>query len=815
MAACCIYGAFVVSIFLRKYQQAASVDLSSYSLLRHAQVNPGQDNNTSSNRVLSLKVHGISCASCVESIEDKFLSLQGIKIARVDPLTGLLDIVYDNQSLSPATITGTVERLGFVCEKGTAEDEDALHPGRTAWDWGLAFSWSLPLLCPILALDLDLVVLLDDRTKYQYLLILAGIMQGVFGWPFYRTAILSVRNAGFRHLPMDVLIAWSTSLTYVMSIWFYTRGIPVSYAATSGTLLSVISLNKYLEAQFRVSATAALVAFAEYLPAHAYSFALDRQVPPQSLKSGDQVLVGPGERFPCDGILVPHPHYTYQNRLLVNESLQTGESRPTEKSLGDVCLAGTLNTSQETVLLSTLVGGGRSRISEIIDVILRAQRKNTKLQLSAERLASAIVPSALTLSLLSLLYWLPDGVDTALKFMTATLVVACPCALGLSVPAALMIASGFTATRGVIFKGGALTMQGLCNLTTVAFDKTGTLTSGELTISRYQVRGAIPEEKWWELLSAAEQQAPDHWARSVVLGYFASKFPGTAKKSSNLGDLRHIPGHGIRGKVGQHCVCIGNAALLRMSDVSDIGGDMERDVAQLRPSEMCILVAVDSLYAGYVCVRDPIANDALPAIRALQRRGIKCCLITGDRDPVAADVASQLGIEQFWSGLTPIGKVNQVRQLQSAGNVVALVGDGINDAAALATADVGISLGSGTSVALASSDVVVLDSALSKIDLAISVAKHATTTMRTSVAWAYLYNAVGMPLAMGFGFPYRISISPSAAGFLMMGSSLGVMLNSIRLQRRLSNLSVAEPQQMDYGTTRSKGRQQDTMSRIF
>ncbi|KAL3474464.1 HAD-like domain-containing protein [Aspergillus californicus] len=759
MAACCIYGAFVISMFLRKYHQVASIDLSSYSLLRHTHLDVAHEGDPNCNKVLSLQVHGISCSNCTGTIEDELLGLRGIKIARLDPLTSHLDVVYDSQVLQPSTIVQTVEQLGFICEAWSVE-EDAPHTGRAAWDWGLAFTWSLPLLCPVLLLELDLVSFSDDRTKYQSMLILSGIAQAVFGWPFYRTAILSIRNAGFRHLPMDVLIAWSTSLTYATSLWFYARGIPVSYAATSATLLCVVSLGKHLEAEFRVSATAALVAFAEYLPSHAYSFALGRHIPAQSLKSGDQVLVGPGERFPCDGLLATHPHYPYHNRLLVDESLHTGESLRIEKVIGDVCLAGTLNDGQETVLLAALPGGGRSRISEIIDVILQAQRKNTKLQSSAERLSRVIVPGALLLSVVSFLYWVPAGVEPALKFMTATLVVACPCALGLSVPAALMIASGFTATHGVIFKGGAFTMQVLSNLTTVAFDKTGTLTSGKMTINRYRVRGAIPEDGWWDMLAAVEEQAPQHWARNVLLGYFEATFPDRSREGPKVNNLEHIPGHGIRAVVGQQSVCIGNAALLRMSGVDDGESLLETDVAQFRPSELCILVAVDGQYAGYVCVRDPIADDAWQAVHALQGRGIKCCLITGDRAMVAADVASQLGIEQYWYGLSPMEKVDQVRQLQAAGDVVAVVGDGINDAAALATADAGISLGSGTSVALASSDIVVLDSALSKIDLAISIAKHSTFTMKSSVTWAYLYNAVLMPLAMGFGAPWGITISP-------------------------------------------------------
>jgi Cu+-exporting ATPase len=437
MAACCLYGALIISIFLHKCNQISSIDTSIYSLLNVA--SNGDEVTESSYRTLVFAVRGISCASCIDKIENMLLGLDGVRIAHLDSLSGRADIVYNAQVIRPVTITNAVGELGFTCH---SNDPLTAKGQGVGWNWGHAFTWSLLLIIPIFLLHLDLDPVIDARMRHQYRLVLAGIMQIVFGWPFYRQCSNSLRHDGWQHPSMDVLIVYSTTASYLADIFFYTRGLPANHATTAATLLSVASLNKHLESRFRRSATAALVAFAELLPTQAHSFSLGRTVPTRVLKSGDRVIVKPGECFPCDGALVAHPKCRYSLPLWVNESLHTGESHLIEKGIGDICIAGTTNESQETVLLEVLYCAGRSRTSEIVDAILRAQRKNSHFQANTERLGRAITPAAILLSAGAFLYWLPSGLEKALGYMTASLAIACPCATGLSIPAALMIASG-------------------------------------------------------------------------------------------------------------------------------------------------------------------------------------------------------------------------------------------------------------------------------------------------------------------------------------------------------------------------------------
>ncbi|KAJ5765632.1 Cu(+2)-transporting P-type ATPase [Penicillium odoratum] len=744
MAACCLFGAFIVSIFLQKCNQITS-DASIDSLLN---IVPKEE--IGNDRTLSLAVEGISCINCTDKIEKKILSIDGVRIARLEPLSGRAVVVYNSQIIQPISITNTVQKLGFPCRTSNST-------AQARWKWGLAFTWSLFLILPICLLHFNLDFLIDARTRHLYRIILAGIVQTVFGWPFYRQCIFSLRN-GWRQ-SMDSLIVYSTTVSYLTDLFFYSRGLPANHATTAAMLISVMSLNRHLESRFRRSATAALVAVAQLLPTHAHSFTLGRQVLARMLKSGDRVLVKPGERFPCDGTLIAHPVCPCSVPLLVDESLHTGESHRIEKRLGDICIAGTTNESHETVLLEVLPGAGRSRIGEIVDAILHAQRRSSQFQASTERLGQAITPAAIILSAVAFFYWLSDGLEKALGFMTASLAVACPCATGLGVPAAVMVASGYSVTKGVVFKGGASAIQTMAALTTVVFDKTGTLTSNEMVISGNQIRGSFSADKWWTLVAAAEKKASSHWVRTLVMEHVATNFPDLRPGDLGVEILTETLGQGVQAKVGFLKVCVGNATMLDNAGVQGRDGMLE-DLAQLCPSDMCVFVAIDGRYAGYMTAQNPMRPELRRAVQGLQSLGVECYLMTGDREAIALDIAERVGIQNIWHELSPVDKAHHISQLRESKKVVAMVGDGINDAAALSTANLGICPQSGTSVALASSDVVLLKSSLLDIVNAIHIAKYTTNTINANLIWAYVFNAIMMPLAMGLWSPWRLNISP-------------------------------------------------------
>lgn len=437
MAACCLYGAFLVSIFLRKYEILSSYRLSDDN--EDEGCTPKEKQQWGLDRLESFIIDGMTCSSCAESIESSLSKRQGIRRANVDCILGRADIVYNYIQISRSQIIEDIGSTGFAAtpEKIKMITTSAQRSlGR--WNWGEAFTWSLFLLVPILVIDLVPTMILPDRTRQLYMLILGGAMEFGFGLPFFRHSVLAFWKNGLRNLPMDVLISLSTLISYFASLYFYTQHKRDCYVVTSSSLITVLSLSKHIESRFKASITGIVRAFAASIPSHARIFESGYLIPIGMLRRGDLIVVGAKETFPCDGKLVLADNFTSVDRLEVDESFHTGESKPVIKEIGDLCLAGTINSGSGPVLVQ-IQEGATSRIDEIYKTLLQAQRYKSNLQSTVEDLAAFLVPVTLVLSFLSFVWWSFIGLDQALRVVTATLVVACPCALCLSSPVAILV----------------------------------------------------------------------------------------------------------------------------------------------------------------------------------------------------------------------------------------------------------------------------------------------------------------------------------------------------------------------------------------
>ena len=409
-----------------------------------------QEIDSKSGRLITCQVQGMSCTSCAAAVKEKLLGLTGVKLAHVDFLSGLTNIVLKESVFRPPDVISAISDLGYTAQLRPSGSAHVADAGDSGWDWGTSISWSLLFVAPIILIQKGPEAYLNPRTRQLSILVLAGFIQVAFGLPFYRNTTAAIRNNGLRHLPMDALISCSTTTAYVASLYFFLQQQTTTYAATSASLIVVVSLGKYLEARFKRVSISAISAFANLLPSEALLVGTRKPVPVHTLKAGDRVVIKPGEKFPCDGKLPILHGNARELEFEVDESLHTGEQHPILKQAGDICLAGTINGSPRDVLLD-VIHEGQNRLNEILDAIVQGQYYKSSLQSHVDEAAQYIVPGVLLCAIFAFLTWLPQGLDKAVGFMTATLVVACPCALGMSVPLAVMIGSGKTHSLSASF----------------------------------------------------------------------------------------------------------------------------------------------------------------------------------------------------------------------------------------------------------------------------------------------------------------------------------------------------------------------------
>jgi len=601
-----------------------------------------------------------------------------------------------------------------------------------------------------------------------FLLVMTAAVVAWAGRGIYISALKALRHGATN---MNTLVGLGTSVAFVYSAWgtlWPAGGGQVYYDAVL-LIVGFLLLGKALEARAKRRALAALDSLSRLRPVTARRIVdgVEAVVPLEEIKTGDSVLVLPGERFPVDAVIL-------EGRTTVDESMLTGESTPLAREVGGRVLAGSLNYDGAVVCQAQSLGEA-TVLAQITRMVEQAQGSRAPMERLADRASAIFVPVVLGLAVLTFAVWLimAGSLQLALANTVAVLVIACPCAMGLAVPAALTVAVGRGAQLGVLFKGGEA-LERLANLDAIVLDKTGTLTVGRPVLAAVHPLAGHEENDLLRMAAAAEERSNHPLAHAII--DYAHGLGLTWKPAE---DVQILPGRGLTATVeGHHCV-LGNEELFKEFFIP-----LPEVIALPQAGVTRLWMAFDNLPVGYFDARDALRPDAAVAIAALRNSGLRVLMLTGDSLGSAAPIASQAGITEVEAGLDPAGKLARIRSLQKSGLRVAMVGDGINDAAALAQADAGIAMGSGADLAQEAGDVLLLRTQPSAIPAALGLARQTLRIMRQNLGWAVGYNLLGIPLAGGLLYPaFHILLTPWLAAAAMALSSVCVLGNSLRLRR--------------------------------
>jgi Cu+-exporting ATPase len=733
---------------------------------------------------LTLPILGMTCASCQHHVEEALRTTAGVESAHVDLMGNRATVVFDPTLITPNSLVEAIRASGYdaVLPRPDAPAEASAHalPSEaeskayvTLIAGVLAMVLAMPLGTNMGSLDHALMSItpwlfaLPPNLLRWFLLTLTAGMVLWAGRGIYLSAARGIRH---RTTNMNTLVSLGTGVAFIYSAYATIWPAPDRQVYFDAVLLIIgfLLLGKALEAKAKHRALAQLDALSRLRPATARLVRNGTQaiVPLEDVQLADSVLVLPGERFPVDATIL-------EGRTTVDESMLTGESTPLDRSVGGRVLAGSLNYEGAVTCRAESLGEA-TMLAQITRMVTQAQGSRAPMERLADRASSIFVPVVLALAALTFVVWIvaSHSLEMALAATVAVLVVACPCAMGLAVPAALTVAVGRGAQLGVLFKGGEA-LERLAHLDVIVLDKTGTLTVGRPVLIAAHPLGNHADDELLRLASAAEERSNHPLAHAIL----------DAARKQNLvwpsaEDVQVLPGRGLTAKVeGRDCL-LGNEALFHEFLIPLPSG-----VPQPEQGVTRLWMALDRTPAGYFDARDALRPDAAEAVSSLRRAGLRVLMLTGDSAAAAAPIGQQAGITEIEAGLDPAGKLARIRALQQSGLRVAMVGDGINDAAALAQADAGIAMGSGADLAQEAGDVLLLRAQPAAIPAAIDLAAATLRVMRQNLIWAAAYNLLGIPLAAGVLYPsFHILLSPWLAAAAMALSSVSVLANSLRLR---------------------------------
>ncbi|REE80127.1 Cu+-exporting ATPase [Paenibacillus taihuensis] len=746
---------------------------------------------STSTQKTTLQISGMTCASCATRIERGLSRMDGVTSASVNLTMETASVEYNRAVVDVDAVITKVEGLGFQAEvkresKPPAELRQA-EIRKLRYRLIVSALLSLPLLLAMAGhfSFTDFIPLPEWLMNPWFQLALATPVQFYIGGPFYIGAFKAVRG---RSANMDVLVAMGTSAAYFYSLYETVASIGGGmhrlelYYETSALLITFLLLGKLLEALAKGRSSRAISALIglQAKTATVIRAGVELVVPAETVVTDDIVIVKPGERIAVDGIVT-------EGSSSVDESMLTGESIPVHKVAGEPVIGATVNGTGTMRVRATKVGKD-TVLAQIIRIVEEAQGSKAPIQRIADVISSVFVPIVIGLALLTFLAWLfliePGDFGSALRTAIAVLVIACPCALGLATPTSIMAGSGRAAELGILFKGGEH-LERAHRIDAVLLDKTGTVTEGRPVLTGYKVEPGFsagdPQEQeqqqQQQLLSwimTAESSSEHPLAAAIVSG-LAER--GIAPAAGGAQQFRAVPGFGIEAVVDGRKVVIGTRRYLASHEAWAPASALA-DAAQLEQGgQTVVLAAVDGVYAARLAVADTVKPTSRAAVAALRQLGLQVMLITGDNAATAHAIAKQAGIDQVLAEVLPEGKADQVKALQQQGLKVAMVGDGINDAPALATADVGMAMGTGTDVAMEAADITLMRGDLSSIPDAIAISRKTMVNIKQNLFWALAYNAIGIPIAAA-GL-----LAPWVAGAAMALSSVSVVLSSLRLQR--------------------------------
>jgi P-type Cu+ transporter len=737
----------------------------------------------------TLSIEGMTCASCVRRVEKALGKLPGIESAGVNLATEQATVRFNPAVVGRDEMRAAVERAGYGSREVApvdstdalgsedAADESSLRRARETRDLLIKSTVSIGVGLLIMV-GMFVPLPLSMEARFWAMFALATPVQFWAGWGFYRGAWMAARHG---QTNMNTLIAVGTSAAYLYSafVTFFPRAVSGSgivadvYYDTSTVIIGLILMGRYLEARAKGRTSDAIRRLLTLAPttARVVRGGAERDVPLSEVQTGDTLRVRPGGRVPVDGVVL-------EGASAVDESMLTGESIPVDKEPGASVIGGTLNKSGSFLFRATRVGKDTA-LAQIVRLVEDAQGSKAPIQRLADEISSYFVPAVLALAALTFGVWMLFGPEPRLTFALvstiAVLIIACPCALGLATPTAIMVGTGKGAEMGVLIRGGEA-LESAHRVTAVVLDKTGTLTRGKPSVTDVIASG-VEENELLRLAASAERGSEHPLGEAIVAR--AEELGLSLPAPSRFGS---IAGHGVEATVEGRDVLIGNARLMSERGVS-LGALEEQSEELSAGGKTPVYVALDGRAAGIIAVADTVKPEAAHAVGEMEALGLKVWMLTGDNRATAQAIARTLGIRNVLAEVLPADKAAKVRELQEAGERVAMVGDGVNDAPALAQADLGIAIGTGADVAVEASDITLVGGDVRGVVRAIALSKRTIGTIRQNLFWAFIYNVVLIPVAAGLLYPFfGLLLNPIMAAAAMAMSSVSVVTNSLRLR---------------------------------
>lgn len=734
-------------------------------------------------------IEGMSCASCVATVEGAVKQLDGINSCAVNLTTEKMAVTYDESKLTPQTIEEAVVASGYgahIYDEGTDGTQEERELKRLEGIKSRLF-WSALVTVPLLYISMGSMIGLPlpaflDHSDHPIAFVVSQLILTIpvmmLGGHFYRSGFRALKNG---HPNMDSLVAVATTAAFAYSLYSsyqvatgHHHFVHQLYFESVAVILTLITLGKFFETLSKGRTSEAIKKLVHLSAKEAIVIREGQEIllPIEEVVVGDLVRVKPGQKIPVDGQVL-------SGHSAVDESMLTGESIPVEKATGDPVYGGSIN-AQGVLEVRAEKLGQDTLLSQIIQLVEDAQETKAPIARLADRVSGVFVPIVMVIALVTGLAWWFIGGESftfALTVAVSVLVIACPCALGLATPTAIMVGTGLAAEHGILFKSGE-SLERAHQVDTVVFDKTGTLTKGQPElVSTYRYTDKLTDQELLAIVASLESASSHPISQAIV--------EAARKEEMQLKEVTSFEnraGYGIQGVVDGVAYLVGNQALMDESGVSTHESQSQFQTLT-QDGQTPIYIASNGHLLGLMGVADQLKEDSLEAVQALHAQGIEVVMLTGDHHQTAQAIAAKAGIDQVISQVLPDQKAQAIQDLQAQGKTVAMVGDGINDAPALATADVGMAVGAGTDIAIESADVVIMKSTMTDVPTALKVSQSTIQTIKENLFWAFIYNVIAIPVAMGvlhlFGGPL---LNPMIAGLAMSFSSVSVVVNSLRLK---------------------------------